>query len=253
VRIVCKEQGTHEWHQARLAKVTASNIGRAMGRLTRVSGTKQKGDWNAAHDGYVRDIAWELITRVPTDHYVSKPMEIGSQYEGEARVEYWQASGNEVEQTGFVLHPTIDYLGASPDGLCRVRGVEIKVPQLKTHEDYLMADEVPAEYIPQMQCGMLCCELDEWDFVSYCPPEVYPDFPDDLRLFVKTLKADSDMHRLMEEAATATMEEAVAKAQALLKRYPNLGSWQPAQPPEPPVEDDSMITDADVAMIERGF
>ena len=231
MRIACKEQKTHEWYQARLAKVTASNISRAMAKLSRASGEKKKGDWAAAHDSYVRDIAWELITRVPTDHYVSKAMDIGTAYEGEARIEYWQAVGEEVEQTGFVLHPTIDFLGCSPDGLRTGRGVEIKVPMLKTHEDYLMDDVVPAEYQPQMQCNMLCCTLPEWDFVSYAPPDVYPDFPDDLRLFIKPLKADPVIHAEMEAAAIATMEEAAAVVQRLLERYPSLTQPQQARTP----------------------
>jgi hypothetical protein len=225
VREVCKEQHSAEWFAAKLGRVSASNIGPAMKRLTRVSGEKKKGDWTAAHDAYVRDIAWELITRVPTEHYVSKPMEIGTQYEGEARVEYWQMCGEEVEQTGFILHPTLDYLGCSPDGIRPIakRGVEIKVPQLKTHEDYLMDNVVPEEYVAQMQCNMLCCELPAWDFVSYAPPELYEDFPEDLRIFVKTLKADPEMHAQMELAATSIMEEAVAMVNRLLERYPKLG------------------------------
>ena len=237
MRVVCRDQKTHEWYQARLAKVTASNIAAAMAKLSRASGKKKAGDWAAAHDVYVRDIAWELITRTPTDHYVSKAMEIGTAYESEARIEYWQAVGEEVEQTGFVLHPTIDHLGCSPDGLLAKRGIEIKVPLLKTHQNYILDDVVPEEYIPQMQCNMLCCEMEAWDFVSYAPPEVYPDFPDDLRLFIKPLKADPVMHAEMETAATTTMEEAIAVVQTLLRRYPSLG--QPPKERTPPTAPES--------------
>ena len=246
MRIVCRDQKTHEWYQARLGKVTASNIASAMAKLERASGEKKKGDWAKAHDAYVRDIAWELITRVPTDHYVSKAMDIGTAYEGEARIEYWQAVGEEVEQTGFVLHPTIDFLGCSPDGLRSGRGIEIKVPLLKTHENYIMDDVVPEEYQPQMQCNMLCCEMPEWDFVSYAPPDVYPDFPDDLRLFIKPLKADPEQHRLMEEAATATMEHAVAVVEGLLKRFPSLGQKREMPKPISDPLAETMLTEADL-------
>ncbi len=219
MRVVCKEQGTAEWLQARTGKVTASAIARAMKKLSRASGSKKAGDWAGDHDAYVREIKWELITRVPAEHYVSKPMEIGSQYEGEARIEYWQATGNEVEEIGFVLHPTIDYLGASPDGILDAGGIlEIKVPLLKTHESYWDDDCIPEMYVPQMQCEMLCCEAEWGDFVSYAPPDLYPELPEEFRLFVKRLPADPAMHRAIEEAATATIEEAVALVNRLRSR-----------------------------------
>lgn len=218
MRIVCRQQKTPEWFQARLGKVTASNIDRAQSFLQRASKGKKAGDSSADRDKYIRELATELITRVPVEHYVSPAMDIGAQYEDEARTEYWMATGNEVDQTGFVLHPTLDFLGASPDGLCPTHGLEIKVPLLHTHMAYLEADEVPEEYIPQMQCNMLCCELPAWDFVSWCPPEVYPELPDEFRLFVKRAFADSEMHRQMEAAAIRTMEEVTALVQRLSNR-----------------------------------
>lgn len=238
MRIVCREQHTAEWHAARVGTVTASGIARAMHFVDK--GSIKRGDKRresaADRKLYIRDLAWELITRVPTDHYVTKAMEIGTMYEGEARTEYWMATGQEVDQTGFVLHPTLNYLGCSPDGLIpAIKGVEVKVPLLKTHEDYLMADVVPEEYVPQMQCGMLCCELPEWDFVSYAPPEVYPEFPDDLRLFIKTLKADPVMHAQMEEAATSTMEEVIDLVKVILNKYPKLGPLHIQEPTLAPV------------------
>jgi putative phage-type endonuclease len=221
MRIACKEQHTAEWHQARTGRVTASNISRAMAFLKRASGAKKAGDSSADRDKYIMELATELITRQPADHYVSKAMEIGTQFEGEARTEYWMSRGEEVDETGFVLHPTIDFLGASPDGLCHGHGLEIKVPMIHTHMAYLRADVVPEDYIPQMQCGMLCCGLPEWDFVSYCPAEVYPEVPDRFRLFVKRLEADPEMHHQMEEAAISTMTEAAQLVEQLTKLYPD--------------------------------
>jgi len=220
MRIACPEQNCHEWFQARVGRVTASEIGRAMAKLKRASGDKKAGDWAADHDNYVREIAWELITRVPAEHYVSKAMELGTQYENEARIEYWQSTGTDVEQTGFVLHPTLDFLGASPDGLIRLDGgLEIKVPLLATHQRYLVEDRIPEEYVPQMQCGMLCCERQWWDFVSYAPGDLYPELPEEFRLFRKRLVADPVIHREMEEAATSVMAEATALVSLLAERY----------------------------------
>jgi hypothetical protein len=148
-------------------------------------------------------------------------MEIGTQYEGEARTEYWMATGTEVQETGFVLHPTLDFLGASPDGLILpTHGLEIKVPMLKTHIRYLREKKVPEDYVPQMQCNMLCCGLPAWAFVSYCPSEVYPELPERFRLFTAMLEADEVSHRQMEEAAIRTMQEVTALVERLSNDYP---------------------------------
>lgn len=224
MRIITREQRTPEWFQAKLGKIGGSGIKRAMSKLKRASGDKKAGDWSADHDKYVRELAWELVTRIPTEHYVSKPMDIGVQYEGEARIEYWQTTGNEVEEVGWVLHPTLDFFGCSPDGIMIQigSGLEIKVPLISTHEEYLADDVVPEEYVHQMQCCMGVCGIPEWDFMSYCPPEVYPDMPDRFRRFIKTLKFDKSLFEQMEEAAIVTMGEAAKLAQELADRYPDI-------------------------------
>lgn len=226
--IECQEQRSAEWLNLRLGCVTASNIARAMKKLTRASGDKKAGDWAGSHDEYVREIAWELITRTPAQHYVSQAMDLGTEFEGEAKIEFWMASGIEVKNVGLVRHPTINFLKASPDGLLLDEGIlEVKVPLLKTHQQYLIDDIVPEEYVPQMQCQMLCCEASYGEFVSYAPPDLYPELPEEFRLFRKRLPADPAVHRLMEEAAIATMAEATALVEILAQRYPREESSAP--------------------------
>ena len=221
MRIVCREQGTSEWMQARTGIVTASRMADAMARLSRKSKNGDAGDYAAAHWKYVSELAWERITGVCAEHYVSKPMEIGSQYEGEARVEYWQRFGTDVDQTGFVLHPRLDYLGSSPDGLVgKDGGLEIKVPLFSTHCAYLESGEIPEEYMLQMYTNMLCCERKWWDFVSYCPPDVAPEMPDEFRMFKKRLEADQTMFEAIEEAATVTMQHVAERMEKLRQMYP---------------------------------
>ena len=247
MRIVCKEQRTAEWMEARVGKIGASNIDKAMAFLQRASNGKKAGESSEKRDKFILELATELITRTPSDHYVSKPMEIGMQYESEARTEYWLSTGHDVDETGFVLHPTLDYLGASPDGLCvkHGHGIEIKVPMIQTHMKYLKEDVVPEEYQPQMQCNMLCCELPAWVFVSYCPPEVYPELPERFRLFIKPLAADIEIHRQMEEAATRTMEEATALVTRLIAQYPELERKQAKQQSTEGYVTDDEIRDID--------
>jgi len=69
---------------------------------------------------------------------------------------------------------------------------------------------------------MMCCEVEWADFVSYCPRDQDDDerlcLPDGLRLFVKRLYRDEDLHRRMEEDATRTIEEAIALVEKLRSR-----------------------------------
>lgn len=225
MRTVCRTQHTADWMQARTGIVTASRMCDAIAKLSKASKNGQRGDWKQSHWDYVSELAWERITGVCADHYVSKPMDIGAQYEGEARVEYWMRLDAEVDQTGFVLHPRFDFLGASPDGLVgEDGGIEIKVPLFHNHVAYLEADAIPEEYQWQMYTNMLCCEREWWDFASYCPPDIAPELPDEFRMFRKRLLADPAKFAEIEEAATATMEHVVERVKKLREMYPAKGS-----------------------------
>ena len=84
MRVVCKDQHTSEWFDARIGRVTASNMHLAMDFVSK--GSKARGDKriesSAARNKYIRQIAMELISRVPTEHYVSGPMDHGINFEG---------------------------------------------------------------------------------------------------------------------------------------------------------------------------
>jgi hypothetical protein len=59
-------------------------------------------------------------------------------------------------------------LGYSPDGLVGDDGlIEIKSPRAKTHLLTILADEVPAYYMAQVQAGLLVSGRKWVDFVSY--------------------------------------------------------------------------------------
>lgn len=229
MRIVCATQHTADWHAARLGLITGSRVAEAMRKLKVKSKNGVAGDWHGDHWKYVSELAWERIMGVCADHYVSGPMEIGEQFEGEARVEFWMRHGAEVEQTGFVLHPTLNYLGSSPDGYVIESKlpipVELKVPLPHTHQRYLEEDAVPEEYRPQLLTEMLCLDRAPYGyFASYCPPDVAPELPDEFRLFIKRLDSTPEAFAEVEEAATVTIEHVVAKMEQLRKMYPAKGA-----------------------------
>jgi hypothetical protein len=73
-------------------------------------------------------------------------------------------------------------LGLSPDGLVGDDGlIEIKSPQAKTHVATVLNNEVPPQYMPQLQAALLVSGRDWVDFLSWCggepmwPIRVLPD------------------------------------------------------------------------------
>jgi len=230
MRIVCSEQHTHEWHQGRLGIVTASRMGDAMATYKVNAKGGKKGEYNKAHQDYVKELAWERITGVPYPHHVTDAMEAGNQFEPVARIEYWQRTGNEVEETGLVLHPTIDYLACSPDGLVgKDGGLEIKILILDNFLELLSADAIPEKFKPQMYTNMLCCQREWWDFCAYLPgdegqPDMAQAMPDEFRLFRKRLFADPAKFAEIEEAAHVTMEHVAERMTKLREMYPAKGA-----------------------------
>lgn len=233
IRIACQNQNDSAWFSARCGIVTASRLADAMKRLSRASGNKKKGDYAAAHDDYVRELAREMLTGIPAWHKVTTEMQYGIDKQPEALRAYAKETGQKLTTTGLVLHPTEDYLGASPDSIIAPNGgVEAKVPLLSTHMDNLFNDEIPEEYLPQVYCNMLCAEAEWWDFFSFCPKDIHDDerlcLPDHLRLFIKRAERSKAkleiagevlegeaVFRRIEEDAKNTMTEAVELVQKL--------------------------------------
>jgi putative phage-type endonuclease len=197
MKVICTRQKgddgqpTAEWLQARVGKITASKVADVLSYLKPTKAMIEKGikpEESQKRKDYRMEILCERLTAVPAEHFVSKPMKFGADYEDQARRAYEVKTEWMVDQTGFVLHPALDYAGASPDGLVGTEGgLEIKVPNTLTHLEYLLADVVPEEYKPQMYFNMECCELAWMDFCSYDPR-----LPEPLRLFVKRLLYDPD-------------------------------------------------------------
>lgn len=184
-KLVECEQGSAEWLQARCGRITASRLADVMDYKEPSSAkAKQsgftlvreavaagiKGDESQKRIGFRMDLVAERLTRLTEPYYVSPEMKWGTKHEPMARALYEVATGSDVDQIGFAIHPTMDFSGASPDALVDSDGgLEIKCPKTTTHLGYMMAGVVPEDYIPQMMWNMVCCERLWWDFVSYDP------------------------------------------------------------------------------------
>ena len=98
-------------------------------------------------------------------------METGRENEPLARAVYEAETGNIVTQVGFIDHPTIKRLGASPDGLVQDKeiNVEIKCPTPIIHMEFLIKPTIKRIYLYQINCEMMCTETEVTHFISYNP------------------------------------------------------------------------------------
>lgn len=182
------EQRSAEWLEMRKGMVTGSMVAHVMGKMKRQK-PNEPVKYLQRREDYMFDLAVTRLTGLMPDRYVSNAMQFGTENEPFARAAYEMEFGVMVEEVGFAMHPRINWFGASPDGLVGGDGVlEIKCPNSATHLEYLLAGEVPEQYIPQMKALMLCAERQWCDFVSFDPR-----MPPDLQLFVRRLERDEPM------------------------------------------------------------
>lgn len=156
------EQGTPEWFQMRLGKVTASRVADIL--------AKTKTGPSASRQNYLIELALQRTTGIIQESYSNAAMEWGTQTEPQARVAYEIKSNNFVDQVPFVDHPSIEWFGCSPDGLVNDRGlIEIKCPNSATHWEYFKFNKPPQKYVIQMQAQIAVTGRDWCDFVSFDP------------------------------------------------------------------------------------
>ena len=159
-----ENQRTAQWYAARTGKLTASRAYAAVARSKR-DGKKLK-----AYTDLLAEIIAERVTGIPVQHFVSEAMQWGIDHEDEAIECYETETGNVVKQVGFVFHPGIENLGASPDGFVGEDGlIEVKCPSTLNHLERLQTREIPEQYKVQMQVQLICTARRWCDFVDYDP------------------------------------------------------------------------------------
>ena len=184
-------QGSPEWFQMRLGKVTASRVADIL--------AKTKTGPSASRQNYLIELALQRTTGIIQESYSNAAMEWGTQTEPQARVAYEVNTNNFVDQVAFIDHPSIKWFGCSPDGLVSDRGLlEIKCPNSATHWEYFKAKEPPKKYFIQMQAQIAVTGRDWCDFVSFDPR-----MPDRSQLLI--VRVDKD------EAFIAEMEAEIVK------------------------------------------
>ena len=194
-------QGTDEWFQQRLGKVTASRISDVI--------AKTKTGVSTSRQNYLIQLVSERLTGKKGDSFVNQAMLDGIERESAARELYERTRGVSVTEVGFFDHPVIKNSGASPDGAVNAEEegkyaglIEIKCPIETTHTNTLMSKSVPSKYIPQMQWQLACTGAKWVDFVSY-----NPNFPMELQLFVARVDRDDTYIGELEAEVIKFLEE----------------------------------------------
>lgn len=182
------EQGTSEWMDLRRGVITASVIGKLITPTLKVAD-------NETSRGLALTLAAERLAGFTEDTPMTSDMFRGRDCEPYARAVY-SAHYQQAEEVGFVTREFDGVtIGVSPDGLVGLDGgIEIKSPRAKTHVATILADEVPAHYMAQVQTALLVTGRDWWDWISYVSG---------MPLYVKRVTPDPAWFDVIEEAAHA--------------------------------------------------
>jgi putative phage-type endonuclease len=158
------QQRSAEWHTARRGKLTASNLGAALGQVgytSRVQALRRA----LGTDTFVGNVA--------TDH--------GTKNEANAILDYQILSGNVVDATGLWIHPDYPWLAGSPDGFVGSEGmVEVKCPFYRRKNGQRLHSSVPGHYWMQINALLQITGRKWCDYICWCEDgmviyRVYPD------------------------------------------------------------------------------
>ena len=204
------EQGSDEWHAIRCGSLTASEMRLILTPTLKVAS-------NEKERAHLYELLGQRITGHTEASYISDDMLRGREDEIEARIRYAEHFAP-VTECGFVTRDMGGYLiGYSPDGLVGEYGlIECKSRRQKYQIETILADEVPSEYMLQIQTGLLVTGRNWLDFISYSAG---------LPMFVKRVWPDAVVQDAIIEAAyqfEQRLQVAVAKYERMLAAMPVL-------------------------------
>ena len=155
-------QGSDEWVAARCGVLTASEMDRIITPTLKMANSEKE-------RLHLFELMAQRITGYVEPHYVSDDMLRGREDEIEARTLYAEKYAD-VTEVGFVTNDALGFLlGFSPDALVGDDGfIECKGRLQKYQVQTIVANEVPSDYMIQIQTGLLVTQRKWCDFVQYC-------------------------------------------------------------------------------------
>ena len=174
-------QGSDEWLAARCGLLTASEMKHILtpGTLKQSSNDKER--------AHLYELLAQRITRYVEPNFVTDDMLRGHEDEIEARRIYSENYAAVDSDVGFITNNRWGFtLGYSPDGIVGDNGlIEVKSRrqkyQIQTLIEHTLNGTIPADYMLQVQTGLLVTGRDWLDFISYSGGlpmttiRVYPD------------------------------------------------------------------------------
>lgn len=183
-------QGSDEWLEARCGMLTASE-------MKLIVTPKLKPANNDKERSHLYELLAQRITRYVEPHYISDDMLRGQEDEIEAKIIYAKMIAP-VQDMGFVTNDKWGFsIGYSPDGLVGNDGsIECKSRrqkfQVETVIEHVLEETIPAEFMLQVQTGLLVTERRWCDFISYSGG---------LPMAIIRVLPDPDIQDAIEEAA----------------------------------------------------
>lgn len=138
----------HLYDLHRIGKITASMVG----AILRIDGCQSR-KW-----------AWRCVTGREKERPPNWDMQRGNNHEKDAVSALEVELGLLARPGRFVCHPSIPWLGASPDGFLLEGGGEIPI---EAKCPRVLHSEVPDMYISQTQVQLECCDAPYGYFVSW--------------------------------------------------------------------------------------
>jgi putative phage-type endonuclease len=173
------QQKSPEWYAVRENMITASDIGSITGDNPYTSRNQL------------------MIRKTNREEFKGNQATMwGNKYEEIINIAYAKETNTNVIEFGLIQHPTISFLGASPDGI-REDGVmvEIKCPTQRK----IVHGEVPRYYWVQVQIQLEVCNLEMCDFVQCKINEISEyNFNDKIYEFERKKKNNLSVGMLLE-------------------------------------------------------
>lgn len=145
-------QGSDEWLDLRRGILTASEMKLCVTPTFKVA-------YNEKTRAHVYDLLAQRITGHVEPHYISDDMMRGHEDEILARMKYSEMF-TPVRDMGFITNDRWGFtLGYSPDGLVGDDGqIECKSRRQKYQVETILTNEMPDDYLLQVQTGLLVSE-----------------------------------------------------------------------------------------------
>lgn len=160
MKIIPCAQGSLEWLVARSGIPTASEFDQLLTPEFKI----RTGQMPAS---YLAKKTAEWWIGGPLPGFTGLDMDFGKILEDEAIPGHMAMYESKIDRVGLVTNDE-GTIGCSPDGLIgEDGGIEIKCPEPTAHVKYLLAGEVPKDYVAQVHGAMFVTGRPWWEFFSY--------------------------------------------------------------------------------------